>query len=302
MTEQEILPQFFRRLSFSHLSLPFLHFERLEVLAQSPFLGHSRAMPFYRVELHSHCQGDPIDTYLGHTLFQHIDRAKEIGLNAIAVTWHQKICAVPEAFSYAKERNILLIPGMEADVDRRHLVILNLAEGDLPGEPTWNQIRALRARKPETFVLAPHPFYPHPCCLGKVMNEHVDSIDAVEWCMMHVHWLPGRVNPNLRAARWAQQHGKPIIACSDAHSLAAIGKNASTVEADELTIKSLFAGIRAGRVSFHRHSLELGPLIYQTSKAMASQPRHIGRWVKSKIRNRRPRASLPAQSRIQVLP
>jgi predicted metal-dependent phosphoesterase TrpH len=239
-------------------------------------------VPSYRVELHSHCQGDPIDSYLSHTLEQHIDRAKEVGLDAIAVTWHQKICASPEAFAYARERNVLLIAGMEADVDHKHVVVLNVAEGDLPGEPTWNQIRALRARKPEVLVMAPHPFYPHPTCLGKTMNEHVDCIDAVEWCMIHVQWLPGRVNPNLRAARWAKQHHKTLIACSDAHTLNAIGKNASTVEADELTIESIFNGIRAGRVTFHRRSMDFGPLIYSTSKAMGSQPRHIGRWVKAK--------------------
>jgi len=248
---------------------------------------HIEFVPLYRVELHSHCQGDPVDCHLGHTLFQHIDRAKEVGLDAIAVTWHRKICADPEAFSYARERGILLIAGMEADVDQRHIVILNLAEGDLPGDPTWNQIRALRLRKPEALVLAPHPFYPHPSCLGKMMNDHADCIDAVEWCIIHVQWLPGRVNPNLRAARWAHQHGKPMVACSDAHSLCAIGKNASVVEADELTSEALFAGIRAGRVSFHRKSLELGPLVYQTGRAMKSQPRHIGRWVKAKLGGRR---------------
>jgi hypothetical protein len=240
---------------------------------------------------------------LGHTLFQHIDRAKEVGLDAIAVTWHRKICAVPEAFSYAHARGILLIPGMEADVDRRHVVVLNLAEGDLPGEPTWKQIRALRLRKPGVLVLAPHPFYPHPSCLGKVMDDHVDCIDAVEWCILHVHWLPGRVNPNLRAARWAHQNGKPVVACSDAHSLSAIGKNASVVEADELTPEALFAGIRAGRVSFHRHSLEFGPLVCQTSKAMSSQPRHIGRWIKAKWGRRRvPTPATSTASRVEVLP
>ncbi len=118
------------------------------------------------------------------------------------------------------------------------------------------------------------------------MNEHLDCIDAVEWCALHVNWLPGRVNPNLRAARWARQHGKTLIACSDAHTLAAIGTNASTVEADELTIESIFAGIRAGRVTFHRRSLDLGPLLYATGKAMSSQPRHLGQWVQKKIRNR----------------
>jgi len=259
-------------------------------------------MPSYRIELHSHCQGDPVDTHLGHTLFQHIDRAKEVGLNAIAITWHRKVCTDPEAYAYARERGILLIPGMEADVERRHLIILNLADGDLPPAPTWNEIRALRRRNPNVLVMAPHPFYPHPCCLGHIINEHADCLDALEWCYMHVGWLPGRVNPNLRAARWAHQHGKALIACSDAHTLAAIGKNASTVEADELTTESLWAGIRAGRVTFHRKSLELGSLIYETSKAMSSQPKHIRRWVQDKLGKRRNRAASPAPSRAEILP
>ena len=227
-----------------------------------------------------------MDTYLGHTIFEHIDRAREVGLNAIAVTWHRKICADAEAFAYARKQNILLIPGMEAEVDQKHLVVLNLVEGDLSGETTWDEVRALRARKPEVFMLAPHPFYPHPTCLGNRINQHSDCIDAVEWCMLHVGWLPARVSPNLRAARWAHQHGKPVVACSDAHSLSSIGKNASTVEADALMPEALFAAIRAGRVSFHRRGMELGPLIYQTSWAMSSQPRHIARWVKARIASR----------------
>src|SRR5260221_133624 len=111
----------------------------------------------------------------------------------------------------------------------------------------------------------------HSHCQG----DPVDCIDAVEWCMLHVEWLPGRVNPNLRAARWAHRHGKPLVACSDAHALNSIGKNASTVEAAALTPEALFAGIRAGRVSFHRRSLELVPLVYQTGRALGSQPRHL---------------------------
>jgi predicted metal-dependent phosphoesterase TrpH len=243
-------------------------------------------MPSFRIELHSHCQGDPVDSHLNHTLFQHIDRAKEVGLNAIAVTWHRGICDDPEAIAYARDRGILFIPGMEADMEgQHHLVILNLAEGDLPGTPTWAQLRSLRKRKPEVLVMAPHPFYPHPTCLGRRMTEHADCIDIVEWCAIHINWLPGRVNPNLRAARWAQKHGKPLVACSDAHTLRDIGSNASTVEADEFSIASIFSAIRAGHVTFHRRSLDLGPLLFATGKAMSSQPRHIGRWVKQKLKN-----------------
>ena len=240
-------------------------------------------MPHYRVELHSHCQGDPVDTYLNYTLFQHIDRAKEVGLNAIAVTWHRKVCAVPEAIEYARERNILFIPGMEAEINRRHLVLLNLAEGDLPGEPTWNQVRALRQRKPEVMVLAPHPFYPHSSCLNNMMNENPDCIDAVEWCAVHVKWIPSWVNPNLRAERWARKHGKTLVACSDVHSLAAVGVNSSVVEADELTVSAVLAGVRAGRVTFERRALAFRLLMREARNALVSQLKFIRRTIKTKL-------------------
>jgi predicted metal-dependent phosphoesterase TrpH len=245
-------------------------------------------VPLYRVEFHSHCQGDPVDTHLGHTIFEHIDQAKKVGVDAIAVTWHRKICVNPEAAVYAQERGVLLLSGMEAEIDWRHLVVINLVEGDLAPITTWDEVRALRARKPEVLVIAPHPFYPHPSCLGNRLQGHADCIDAVEWCMLHHHLVPGRLNPNLRAARWAHQHGKPMIACSDAHTLSSIGKNASTVEADALTAEALLRGIRAGRVTFHRRSLEIAPLLYQTGRALVSQPRQIERWVRYKLAGRAP--------------
>ena len=257
-------------------------------------------MPAYRIELHSHCQGDPVDRYLTHSVYEQIDEAKKKGLDAIAITWHRKIFNLPEAIAYARERGILLIPGMEAEVNHRHLVVLNLAEGDLPAQPTWNQVRALRLRKPDVLVMAPHPFYPHPSCLGKTMDGHADCIDIVEWCYIHVKWIPGRVNPNTRAESWAKKHGKTVVACSDSHSLRAVGRNASTVEADELTTDALFAGIRAGRVTFSRAALPLTPLVIATGVAMSSQPRHVARWIKHKIKKRRRRVSAeqaPAGSR-----
>jgi predicted metal-dependent phosphoesterase TrpH len=240
-------------------------------------------MAAYRVELHSHCLGDPVDTYLGHNIFEQIDQAKAVGLDALAVTWHRKVCLHHEAEAYARERGILLISGMEAEVERKHLVVLNLAPGDLNPDTTWDEIRALRRRRPEVFVLAPHPFYPHPSCLGRALQGNADCIDAVEWCVLHLDWLPGGVNPNLKAARWAHAHDKPLVACSDAHKLSDIGRNASTVEADELSAASIFQGIRAGRVSFQRRGLSLLPLASHAAAIVVSQPRHAGRWARRKL-------------------
>jgi predicted metal-dependent phosphoesterase TrpH len=240
-------------------------------------------VPSYRVDLHNHCLGDPVDP-LHHTIFEHIDASRKAGLDAIAMTWHRRVCADRKAAAYASERGLLLISGMEAEVDGKHLVVLGLRDGDLPGQPTWDEVRALRRRRPGVLVFAPHPFYPHPACLNQRLNGNEDCIDAVEWCALHVQWLPSRISPNLRAARWAQRHGKPLLACSDAHSPAAIGRNPSTVEANELTEEAILDAVRAGRISFPRHGMEIGPFLYRTSAVVLGQRRHLGRWMAARLR------------------
>jgi predicted metal-dependent phosphoesterase TrpH len=240
-------------------------------------------VPSYRIDLHNHCQGDPVDP-LTHTIFEHIDTAKKVGLDAVAMTWHQRVCSDEKAFAYARERGLLLLAGMEAEVDGKHVVVLGLREGDLPGQTSWDEIRALRARRPGVVVMAPHPFYPHPSCLNNRINEGIDCIDVVEWCALHVNWLPSRVSPNLRAARWAQRHGKPLMACSDAHSIAAIGRTPSTVEAAALTEEAILGAVRAGRVSFPRHSMEIGAFLYRTTGVIVAQRRQLGRWVTERLR------------------
>jgi predicted metal-dependent phosphoesterase TrpH len=239
----------------------------------------------FKIDLHNHCLGDPMDR-LTHTIYDHLDAARRAGIDALAMTWHRKVCDDEKAAAYARERGMLLMPGMEAEVNGKHLVILGLREGELPGQPTWDEVRALRSRRPGVVVMAPHPFYPHPTCLNRELNGNEDCVDAVEWCALHVHWLPSRVNPNLRAARWAQRHGKTLVACSDAHAIAAVGRNASMVEAEELTEEAILTGVRAGRVSFPRHSLGFGSLLRNTTAVVASQPRQVTRWMVERLRRR----------------
>ena len=242
-------------------------------------------MPSFRVDLHNHCQGDPVDP-LHHTIFEHIDQARKAGLDAIAMTWHRRVCADEAAFAHARDSGLLLIAGMEAEIGGRHLVVLGLREGDLPGHTSWEELRSLRARKPGVVVMAPHPFYPHPACLNRRINEAPDCIDLVEWCALHVDWFPSRISPNLRAARWAQAHGKPLLACSDAHSLASIGRTPSTVEATALTEEAVLEAVRAGRISFPRHSLELGAFLQNTAAAVAAQRRGVARWATGRWRRK----------------
>ena len=71
-------------------------------------------MPSFRIELHSHCQGDPVDRYLTHSVFEQIDEAKRKGLDAVAITWHRKIFDNVEAIDYARERGLVPVGGLES--------------------------------------------------------------------------------------------------------------------------------------------------------------------------------------------
>lgn len=189
---------------------------------------------------------------------EHIDRAVEVGLDAIAITWHGRAFEHPRAVAYARERGLLLIPGMETNLHgKRHTLCLNVTPRCVPGRSTLEDLRKLRDN-PEVFVVAPHPYYPHGACLRRTIDRHPELFDGVEWCHLHVNWLRGSLNPNVRARRWAERHGKPLMAFSDAHFLPEIGQVYTEVEADELSTEALFEAMRQCRVRFTPKPLTLG--------------------------------------------
>jgi predicted metal-dependent phosphoesterase TrpH len=206
-------------------------------------------MATFRIDLHSHCQGDPVDD-LEHTIHEHIDRARACGLDVLALTWHEKIFADEAAIAYARGKGLLLIPGVETNLfGKYHTLVLNVKPGDIPGSSTLEDLRAVR-EKGDCFVMAPHPYYPYFSCLGSTIDRYPELFDGIEWCHYDFNWLPSWLSPNERARRWAQRHHKPLIAASDAHSLEVLGYFYSEIEAEELTVESVFAALRAGRVRF----------------------------------------------------
>lgn len=215
-------------------------------------------MPVFRVDFHTHCQGDPVDN-LDHSVQEHIEAAVAAGLDAVAVTWHTKVFDQPEWMGYAAERGLLLVPGVEVNLNgKHHTLVLNVEPGEISGHASVDELRELRQRRGEgILVVAPHPYYLVSSCLGRTLDRHPELFDAVEWCHLHCRVVPGVINPNERARRWARRHGKPMLQTSDAHCARLVGRWFSTVEAEACTVEALFAAIRAGRVSFDPHSISL---------------------------------------------
>lgn len=198
-------------------------------------------MAIFRADLHHHCDVDPVD-HLTYTAVDLVDRARAHNLHALAITPHGEVFHSPSAVDYARDQGILLIPGIEKMIEKREVVLLNVLPGEIPRRMTFRDLAELRSRKgPDLLVMAPHPFYPRPNCVGPVLDEHADLFDAVEHAhLYHLLW-----NPNRQAIAWANHNGKAILANTDTHDLTMLGRNYTEIEAEELALPSLFQAIRA---------------------------------------------------------
>ena len=194
-----------------------------------------------KVELHSHTADDPLDR-IPYTTKELIDRAAALGYDALAVTLHDRQLDVRPLESYAMERGIVLIPGIERTVEGRHLLLLNF---DRVAEDvqTFEDVRQLKAEG-SGLVIAPHPFFPAGMSLLGCMNRHADLFDAVEINAMYTSSL----NFNRLAERWARRHGKPLVGNGDVHRLEQFGSTYSLVDA-EPNPSAICGAIAAGRVS-----------------------------------------------------
>jgi predicted metal-dependent phosphoesterase TrpH len=178
-----------------------------------------------KVELHSHTADDPVDT-IPHSTFDLIDRAASLGYDALAVTLHDRQLSLSPFAGYARERGIVLIPGIERTIEGKHVLLLNFPDGANTVR-SFDDLARLK-RRARGLVVAPHPFFPSPTCLWGQLTRHRALFDAVEYNGM----FTARLNFNRRAERWAMEHGTPIVGNGDVHRLEQLGTTYSLVDAE----------------------------------------------------------------------
>lgn len=193
-----------------------------------------------KVELHAHSAEDPFDA-IPHTTTQLIERASTMGYHALAVTLHDKQLDISPYQSFAAERGITLIPGVERTIEGKHVLLLNFRRGT-EDVYTFDDLAALKKRE-AGLVIAPHPFFPGGTCLRGLMDRHANLFDAVEYNGMFTAWL----NFNISAVRWAHVRGRPMVGCGDVHRLRQLGTTYSLVDA-EPDADAICEAVRAGRV------------------------------------------------------
>ncbi len=230
-----------------------------------------------KVELHSHTADDPLDR-ISYTTRDLIDRAAALGYDALAVTLHDRQLDLRPLESYAIERGIVLIPGIERTVEGRHVLLLNFEQGAEDVE-TFEDLRTLKQER-SGLVVAPHPFFPAGMSLRGRMNQYPELFDAVECNAMYTSTL----NFNRLAERWAARHGKPMVGNGDVHRMEQFGSTYSLVDAQP-NASAICAAIAAGRVTVVSQPISwatavgvMGSLYwtkYVGGESRAAQPSHV---------------------------
>ena len=198
-----------------------------------------------KASLHLHSHEDIGDSQLvDYSLFELIDRLAALGFKVAASTCHDQGVCQSEHIAYAKQKGLLLIPGVEIEIDgRRHLLILN-GGPDAEAVATFDELKIFRVTHPEAFVIAPHPNHGKSSTLTlKRIRRYRDLIDAVE----HSWFYSSFWNPNLKTERLCVELRLPFIATSDAHTMDYIDVDFAVIDTDDLTIESVFRAIRSGK-------------------------------------------------------
>lgn len=202
-----------------------------------------------KADLHTHSADDAIDG-LPYSSEMLVDAAADAGIQVLAMTGHGGLIYTKRLSRYAEQRGILLIPGAELFISRKHVLVLNPTPDQLCAT-TFDELRALRGAG--ECVIAPHPFFPDPFSLGKKLEENIDVFDAIEYCSVY---LP-LVNFNRRAVRLAQKHGLPMVGTSDTHQLPYRNHTYTWIEA-EPGIDGVMEAIRSGRTEVVTRPLPIG--------------------------------------------
>src|SRR4030066_243313 len=191
-----------------------------------------------KADLHLHTSEDPLDR-IKYTAKELISKAADEGFDVISITNHHQMTFNQDLLSCARENGILLIPGVEMTIKRRHVLVLNP-----PSQKMCSDFSSLsKLRRPETLIIAPHPSFPSPYSLNGYLLDHLSIFDALEYC----HFYSPLINFNQKAVELSRSFGFPLVGNSDAHFLSQLGTTYSLIYAEK-NLEATFAAIRQNKV------------------------------------------------------
>lgn len=184
-----------------------------------------------------------------------IEKAVRVGLTHLAITDHERVDGALRARDLAPGE-LHIIVGEEVRTTDGDMLGLFLEHAVPPGLSAADTAAAIREQG--GLVGLPHPFDSFRSSGGSRAGEAPQQLEALASIVDYVETHNARAyrDANPRAAAFAERHGLPAVASSDAHTITELGV-ASTVlpgpfsSADELRALLPFAELMPGRASYY---------------------------------------------------
>jgi len=202
-----------------------------------------------KVDLHLHTQEDPRDK-VEYTAKQLIDEASRQKFDVLAITNHNLVTYDDDLEKYALDRGILLIPGIELEIERKHILLLNVEEAAKRKTKTLEELKSYKNEN--NLIIAPHPYFPTLTSLGAKLEQYVDIFDALEY----THFYFKGVNFNRKTERKAKEYNIPLLGVSDAHLLSRFGLTYSLINAEK-TPQAVIRAIKENKVEIVTRPMKL---------------------------------------------
>jgi len=199
----------------------------------------------YKVQFHAHTKSDPEDC-LFHSDKALIDRAHSHGYDVLAITCHNKIAHTKELEEYAKEKGILLIPGIEKSVCKNHVVIIN-AKPEAENVNDFEALKKYKEQNPDSLIFAAHPYHPFPLgvlSLKSNLDKHHELFDAIEFSSFYSK----KFDFNKKAVEASKKYNKPMIGTADNHVLEFLNHTYSYVYAPSKTTNDILQAVKEGNI------------------------------------------------------
>ena len=205
-----------------------------------------------KADFHIHTDSDPADK-ISYSNEELIDLAAQKGYGLLSITNHDVITFQDELDAYARERGILILPGVEIFVEDKHVILINARKEHL----SIRDFQDLReAKNPNFLIIAPHPYFPKSYCLNRKFEQHQDLFDAVEFS----HYYHPMINFNRKAIRICREQGIPMIGSSDTHMFRQFDTTYTLVESEQ-DVRSVIQAVRTGKVEIVTRPLSFIELI-----------------------------------------
>lgn len=172
-----------------------------------------------------------------------IDRAKELGLDAVAVTEHSVMRGAQIAHEMGLEQGLTVFRGIEVYTSMGDVLVFGL-DSDTHYDADFSELME-EARRKEAFTIAAHPtrgyWGHHRKYKGAYAKELLGAVDAVE---THNGQCSRRANIEAEAMR--QELSVHGTGGSDAHSADHLGRCVTVFENAFSTDRELIEELKAG--------------------------------------------------------